>query len=319
MNGKGRDRIRAAEACQRWTGVITCFRVEAEDGGCGRAGKLLLGRGLSDQLPVEEDDEGGLPGVSPAAGKRKAMGFLDHLEDLRWTLIKSAIVFGVFVTLIAYNMKRASQLLGWPLERVKVDYPKMNTDLITNSPMGVFSVIIDICLIGGLVMSLPFILFFIGQFIAPALTKREMKVLLPTCASALFLFLGGAAFGYFVLTPSTIKVAFELNEQLGYTVLWTADRYYSLMVWLVLGMGAAFEFPLLIVLAVYMGLVEVATLRKYRRHSYVVIFILAAVITPTPDPINQLLFSVPLMVLFEVAVFVASQLKRRRKDDVIEA
>ncbi len=245
------------------------------------------------------------------------MGFLGHLEELRWTLIKSAVVFGLFVTLIAYFVDDFAHVLNWPLERVRADYPKMNTDLITNSPMGVFSVIIDICLIGGLVLSLPFILFFVGQFIAPALTKRELKVLLPTCVSALMLFLGGASFGYFLITPSTIRVAFELNQLLGYTVMWTADRYYSLLMWLVLGMGAAFEFPLLIVLAVYMGLIEVATLRKYRRHAIVVIFIIAAVVTPTPDPFNQTLFALPLILLYEISILVAAQLKRRRKDEVI--
>lgn len=246
------------------------------------------------------------------------MGFLDHLEELRGTLIKSVVVFAIFVTLIAYWVDDVGKWLVWPLQQVKVDYPKMNTDLVTNSPMGVFSVIIDICLIGGLVASLPFILFFVGQFIAPALTKREMKVLMPTCASALVLFLGGASFGYFLLTPSTIKVAYELNQLMGFSVMWTADRYYSLLMWLVLGMGAAFEFPLLIVLAVYMGLIEVATLRKYRRHAIVVIFVIAAVITPTPDPFNQCLFAVPLIVLYEIAILVASQLTRRRKNEILE-
>ena len=266
---------------------------------------------------MNESDGNGSGEAVPASDGRKTMGFLGHLEELRWTLIKSAVAFGVFVTLIAYQLDHFSLWLGWPLERVKADYPKMNTDLITNSPMGVFSVIIDICLIGGLVLSLPFILFFVGQFIAPALTKRELKVLLPTCIAALVLFLGGAAFGYFLLAPSTIRVAFELNQMLGYTVMWTADRYYSLLMWLVLGMGAAFEFPLLIVLAVYMGLIEVATLRKYRRHAIVVIFIIAAVVTPTPDPFNQTLFALPLLVLYEVSILVAAQLKRRRKDEVI--
>lgn len=247
------------------------------------------------------------------------MGFLGHLEELRGTLIKSAIVFAIFVTLIAYWVDEFSHLLVWPLQQVKADYPTMNTDLVTNSPMGVFSVLIDICLIGGLILSLPFVLFFIGQFIAPALTKRELKVLLPTCAAATMLFLGGASFGYFLLTPSTIRVAYELNQLMGFTVMWTADRYYSLLMWLVLGMGAAFEFPLLIVLAVYMGFVEVATLRKYRRHAIVIIFVLAAVITPTPDPINQALFAVPLIVLYEIAILVASQISRRRKDEIIEA
>ena len=273
---------------------------------------------MSDLTPTKEGDEAVAPEGARSPGVRKPMGFLDHLEDLRWTLIKSAAAFAIFVTIIAYYVDDFARIMGWPLEKVKAAYPKMNTELVTNSPMGVFSVIIDICLIGGLVLSLPFILFFVGQFVAPALTKRETKVLMPTCVAALFLFLSGAAFGFFLLAPSTIKVAYELNDLMHYTVLWTADRYYSLLMWLVLGMGGAFEFPLLIVLLVYMGILEVATLRKYRRHAIVIIFIIAAVITPTPDPVNQTLFAVPLIVLYEVAILVASQIKRRRKDEVIE-
>lgn len=241
------------------------------------------------------------------------MGFFGHLEELRWTLIKCALVFAVFVTIIAYNVNDAAQMLNGPLEQVRAAYPELKTDLVTNSPMGVFSVVINICLIGGFVMSLPFMLYFVGQFIAPALSKKENKILLPTAVIAFLLFLGGAAFGYFVLAPSTIRVAFELNQLLGYTVLWTADRYYSLLMWLVLGMGAAFEFPLLILLLVYMGIVQVPTLRKYRRHAIVVIFILAAIVTPTPDPINQLLFALPLIVLYEIAIVVAGRLTKRRK------
>ncbi len=246
--------------------------------------------------------------------KGKTMGFLDHLEDLRWTLIKCAVVFGIFVTIIAYQLDIASHWLIRPLQLVQAEYPTLKTDLVTNSPMAVFSVIIDMCLLGGLILSLPFSLFFIGQFVAPALTKREMKVVLPTAFTAFFLFLGGAAFGYFLLVPSTIRVSFELNQLLGYTVMWTADKYYSLLLWIVLGMGGAFEFPLLVVLAVYMGLIEVATLRKYRRHAIVVIFIIAAVVTPTPDPLNQTLFAVPLIILYEAAIIVSSFLGKRRSD-----
>jgi sec-independent protein translocase protein TatC len=265
---------------------------------------------------VDELDEGGpREAATPIAGG-KPMGFLDHLEDLRWTLIKCAIVFALFVTVIAYRMEDASTLLMWPLDQVRPEFPQVRTDIVTNSPMGVFSVIIDICLIGGFTLSLPFFLFFIGQFIAPALNKGELRVIVPTGLSALMLFLMGAGFGYYILTPNTIRVAFQLNEMLGYTVMWTADKYYSLLMWLVLGMGAAFEFPLLVVLAVYMGLIEVATLRKYRRHAIVVMFIIAAVVTPTPDPFNQTLFTVPLIVLYEAAILVASRIKRRRADVV---
>jgi len=250
-------------------------------------------------------------GVVPPEGK--AMGFLDHLEELRGTLMKCAVVFAVFVGLIGWRLADAATLLNWPLDRVLVDFPQYRQTLITNSPMGVFSVIISICVLGGVLMALPFWLFFLGQFVAPALTTRERGLLVPTAMAAFALFLGGAAFGYYLLAPSTIRVAFELNELMGYTVLWTADKYYSLLMWVVLGMGAAFEFPLLIVLANYMGLIEVATLRKYRRHAIVVIFIIAAVVTPTPDPLNQCIFAVPLIVLYEISIWVCAFTGKRKK------
>lgn len=254
-----------------------------------------------------QDDEN-----APAAAGGKTMGFLGHLEELRWTLIKCAVVFAIFVTVIAYQLDRATEILNWPLQQVQGEFPKLKNDLVTNSPMSVFSAVIDICLMGGVITSLPFWLFFLGQFVAPALTKKEMKVIVPTGFAALLLFTMGTAFGYFFLTPSTIRVAFELNQLMGYTVMWAADRYYSLLLWMTLGMGAAFEFPLLVVLAVYMGLIEVATLRKYRRHAIVIIFIIAAVITPTPDPINQCLFALPLIILYELAIWVSAAIGRRR-------
>jgi sec-independent protein translocase protein TatC len=255
---------------------------------------------------VNEYDE-----AAPAVAGGKPMGFLGHLEELRWTLIKCAVVFAIFVTVIAYNLEMASHLLNRPLELIQAEYPGLKTDLVTNTPMGIFTVIINICIMGGVILSLPFWLFFLGQFVAPALTRRELRVIVPTGLAAHLLFVGGAAFGYFLLTPSTIRVAFELNQHLGYTVLWTADKYYSLLLWMTLGMGAAFEFPLLVVLAVYMGLIEVATLRKYRRHAIIVMFVIAAIVTPTPDPLNQCLFALPLIVLYELSIWVSVFVGRR--------
>lgn len=249
--------------------------------------------------------------AAPVVAGGKPMGFLGHLEELRGTLIKCAVVFAIFVAVIGYNLKETAHLLNLPLEKVKAEYPDLPTDIVTNTPMGVFSVIINMCVLGGVILALPFWLFFIGQFVAPALTKRELRVIIPTGLAANLLFVGGASFGYFLLTPSTIRVAFELNQLLGYTVMWTADKYYSLLLWMTLGMGAAFEFPLLIVLAVYMGLIEVATLRKYRRHAVVVIFVIAALVTPTPDPFNQCLFALPLIVLYELSIWVSVFVGRR--------
>lgn len=247
----------------------------------------------------------------------KPMGFLDHLEELRVTLMKCAGVFAVFVALIVWRLDDVVMLLNSPLQLVHASFPKTNTDLVSNSPMSVFGVVIDICLIGGVILSVPFWLFFVAQFIAPALTEREKRVIVPTGLSAFALFLAGVNFGYYILTYSSLYVAIEMNRQMGYIVMWTAEKYYNLLMWLTVGMGAAFEFPLIVVLAVYIGLIEVETLRKCRRHAIVVIMIIAAIVTPTTDIINMCIFALPLYVLYEASILVSARLKRRRSDETI--
>lgn len=126
------------------------------------------------------------------------------------------------------------------------------------------------------------------------------------------LLLLGGAFGFFLLVPSTIRVSLELNELLGFSLRWTPNSYYTLLVWLVLGVGIAFEFPLLIVLAIHLGFLRVETLRKYRRHAIVAIFLIAAIVTPTPDPITQSMFAAPLYLLYELAIFAGAWVQKRR-------
>jgi sec-independent protein translocase protein TatC len=263
---------------------------------------------------VEPDDADGMrdDDGAPAAGE-KAMGFLDHLEELRWTLVKCAVAFLVAAVGIGYFLKEFNDVLLWPLRLVQGERGGVILELGTTSIMEGFGVIIQLCGFGGLALAAPFMLFFVGQFVAPALSAREMKLVVPTCVSAFLLFLLGAAFGFFLLVPSTIRVAVEINELLGYTLRWTPGSYHSLLVWLVFGVGAAFEFPLLIVLAVHFGLLRVETLRKYRRHAIVGIFLIAAIVTPTPDPFTQCLFAAPLYVLFELAIIVGARVQARRE------
>lgn len=259
---------------------------------------------------IEPSDDSDEQRVNP---REKPMGFFEHLEDLRWTLIKSAIAVVAFATLIGFYLKEFNDVVLWPLHHVQAQNPTFSLDLGTTSIMEGFSVVVQLCCVGGLVMGAPFCLFFLGQFVSPALTQRELKLVLPGCIVAFLLFLMGAAFSFFLLVPSTINVSLQLNALFGFATRWTPDSYYSLLVWLVLGVGAAFEFPLLIVILVYMGLLQVSTLRKYRRHAIVVILIIAAVVTPTPDPFTQLMFATPLYILFEIAILVSARVERRRK------
>lgn len=246
--------------------------------------------------------------------RERPMGFFDHLEELRWTLVKSAIAFAVFAALIGVFLKRFNSLLTWPLDSVRADYPQFALDLGTTSVMEGFTVVIQMCFVGGLVMAAPFILFFVGQFVAPALHERELKLVLPGCVAALVLFLLGVCFSFFLLVPGTIRVSIELNELFGFTTRWTPGSYYGTLIWLTLGVGAAFEFPLLIVLLAHLGMVTSAQLRGWWRHSLIGCFIVAALVTPTPDPINQGILAGSLYVLYWIAIAAATRVERKRSE-----
>ncbi|MDO8542628.1 MAG: twin-arginine translocase subunit TatC [Opitutaceae bacterium] len=250
--------------------------------------------------------------VPPAAPREKPMSFWEHLEELRGTLIKSTVTFVLFAVLIGVFLKQFNHVLLWPLHTAVAHYPGLQIKLVTISMLEVFTMIIQMCVLGAFTLSAPFILFFIAQFVSPALTEKELKVVLPLCISALLLFLLGASFSFFLLMPSTIRIAIELNQTFDLEFMWTVGKYYGTLMWLVLGVGGTFEFPLIVVLLVWLGILSTATLRKYRRHAIVVIFVLAAIVTPTPDPINQTLFAVPLYLLFEIAVLVSSQIEKKR-------
>jgi len=244
--------------------------------------------------------------------RERAMGFWEHVEELRGTIIKSIVAFLVFAILIGIFAVEFNQALLWPLHHVAKDYPAMETKLGTLSIMEVFNMIIMMCVFGGLTLAAPFILFFIAQFVAPALTPREMKAVLPMCVSALFLFLLGAAFSFFLLMPSTIRVSTELMIAFELENRWTAGNYFNTLTWLVVGAGGVFEFPLVVILLVWLGILSTAFLRKYRRHAIVVIFVISAIVTPTPDPITQTIFAGPLYALYEIAILVSTRVEKKR-------
>jgi sec-independent protein translocase protein TatC len=244
--------------------------------------------------------------------REKAMGFWQHLEELRWTLIKCAVAFTICAVFIGYNLDKFNDALSWPLNTAKAKYPALIVELGTTTIMEGFNVVIQMCVLGGLVMASPFILFFIGQFVAPALNEREAKAVIPILSAAAALFLLGTAFSFFKLVPNTIGIALEINQSFGYVPRWTPGSYYSLLTWLVLGVGASFEFPLVIVLLVWLGIMSTAFLRKYRRHAIVLIFVMAAIVTPTPDPITQTMFAVPLYLLYEIAIIAGARVEKSR-------
>lgn len=251
--------------------------------------------------------------LPPPPPREKPMSFFEHLEELRGVLVKSLIAFIICAAAVGYFLKEFNEYLMWPLTSVQKDFPALVIELGTMKIMEVFTMIIQVCVLGGLVMAAPAILFFVGQFVAPALTEKEMKAVLPMCIAAFFLFVVGACFGFFLLMPKTIEVSLQLNQLFGFATRWTVGDYYSTLSWLVLGVGAAFEFPLVVVLLVWLGIMSTAFLRKYRRHAIVAIFVVAAIITPTPDPVTQTIFAIPLYILYEAAIIAAARIEKKRE------
>jgi sec-independent protein translocase protein TatC len=129
------------------------------------------------------------------------------------------------------------------------------------------------------------------------------------------LFLAGGLFAYSLLVPSVVRISVELNAQLGSELYWTIDGYYSMLMWMVVGLGAAFQFPMVIQVLVYLGIVSVEALRKWRRVMILICFIAAAVITPTPDPINMSIVALPLWFLYEMAIWVAAVYTLRKRNE----
>ncbi len=265
--------------------------------------------------PEWEDDQ---DGIDEDSGNPKAMGFLDHLDELRWTLAKSAGVFLIAALLVAFFLKDFASLLNWPL-RSAMGESGLLDGLVTTSPTAVFSVLVQLCFLGGLGLSLPFILYFIAQFVAPALTRRELKLLKPVCLACLGLFLGGAFFSYLVLVPGVIRFSVSLNEMLGLQLLWSADRYYNMLVWMTVGIGMAFQFPMVICLLVYLGLVTTEKLRSGRPYAIVAFFVAGMTLTATWDPVTQTMVALPMWGLYEIAIIVGRQMEKRRADELAEA
>lgn len=252
------------------------------------------------------------------AGDPKQMGFLDHLEELRWTIIKPLVVFIIAFVGSMIMIKDVKDILLAPLESnyshlTEAERMLVFGGLTTMNVTGVFVAMLLIGIIIGLMFASPVIVYYMGKFLAPALTVREKKILIPGSFAVLILFLLGCAFGYFFLLPRTITAVIWFNNLLGFQLLWTTSNYFGFLTFTILGLGLAFQMPLLIVVLVSVGIVTPQQLRTYRRYIVLGIVITAAILTP-PEPITQLALAIPLWILYEIAILVSVFLKKKQDD-----
>jgi len=247
--------------------------------------------------------------------EESSMTFLDHLEELRWVIAKSAAAFIIGCILVAVGFFQVYDFLMQPyFDALKQQEILQSTGLVTTKPFQVFTVFMQVGFLGGLGVSLPFMMYFVGGFIAPGLNDREKRILIPGCTSALVLFITGSVFSFTFLVPAALNVAIYFNELLGLQMIWTASDYFNILLWMVLGIGLSFEFPLVLVILVFIGLLTRAQLAKSWRFAFTACFVAAAVITPTGDPVTMTLVAAPLFLLYLGSVFVAGFVEKKQQE-----
>ena len=230
----------------------------------------------------------------------KSMSFIDHLEELRWRIIKilSSIIFGGILTFFFIDF--FLEFLLKPLDNTNSDNP-INLQVL--SVQGMFIIKWSIALIGGVVLAIPVITFQIWKFISPGLYANERGFVLPLVFFSFVSFLLGIIFSYTILIPYCLNFFASLS---GETVLnnFSINHYFSFITWLLLGCGIVFQLPVVSFLLSTIGLLTPAFMRHYRRHAIVVIFILSSFITP-PDPVSMLVMAFPLIILYELSIGVS--------------
>lgn len=265
------------------------------------------------------------------------MSFIDHLEALRWHLVRSVIVWliaaiaiFVYIDWVFDNIIYAPARSGFITYRVLCNLshklhlgdalcmPPVDIHLMGNTMSGPFMSAISISMIGGLILAFPYLFWELWKFIKPALSPKETKYSRGSIFWVSLCFFTGGLFGYFLLAPFTFNFLanFKLGTTGAYLYMPTLDDYIDTINNIILGCGIAFELPVLAYVLAKIGIITGNFLRKYRKYAFVVILVLSAVITPSPDWTSQLIVAIPLLFLFELSIIIASRVdKQRVRDD----
>ena len=242
------------------------------------------------------------------AGEREGKSFVEHLEDVRKMLFRMvvALFIGFNVCLVFAN--RLLFFLKLPLQKAVPQPERFLQSLnVTDS----FVLAMKMAFYGGLVLTTPVLLYFLAQFILPALKHKEKRVLLPVCLLGSALFLTGAAMSFFWIVPQTLRAFIRYSEWMHIEPHWTITSYVEFVTQFMLAMGVTFEVPLVVLVLVQLGIMKATTLRKGRKVCVAIAVVVSAIIAP-PDPLSMILMTLPLIVLSEVTIWIAWFVEKRR-------
>jgi sec-independent protein translocase protein TatC len=265
------------------------------------------------------------------------MSFIDHLEDLRWHVIRSviAILIGAIVVFI-YSDFVVDQVLFAPTRSDFISarwlcslgrkigigdtlcFPEVKAKFLENTMTGQFIASFTLAFIGGFIIAFPYIFWEFWKFVRPALSQKELKKTRGVIFWVSLLFFMGVAFGYFILTPFMVNFYFNYKLSPQIEIMPSFSDYLENLVYTTVGIGVLFQMPLLVMVLARIGIVTGKFLRKYRRHAFIIILIAAAIITPSTDPFSLTIVTIPLYLLFEASIIIATRINRRQEKEAKE-
>ncbi len=260
-------------------------------------------------LPVEVEEK--VTDEEDEINRRSEMPFLDHLEEMRQRILWSlgTIFVGIIV---GFYLNSQYDLLDFIARPVK-PYLGQGKLLIIKPTEG-FMIALKISFAFGVLVASPMIIYQIWAFVAPALLKKERKVILPLLFASIFMFILGAVMAYYITLP--LGMHFFSKFQFASTeFMITASSYLSIATQMILFTGAVFELPIAIMMLAKLGIISPNFLRSKRRHAIMAIFIICMVVTP-PDPGSMILVAMPMIVLYELSVWIAIVVARKREKDL---
>ena len=235
------------------------------------------------------------------------MSFLEHLDELRKRLVHIAIYIAVGFLASWFFHRQIYDFLAIPLTR---ELPP-GTKLAYTNVTQVFTLYMKVAFLAGIFLTLPFTLYEVWKFIAPGLYKKEKKYVIPFLVSSVFLFVLGASFCYIIVLPAAFKFLIELGQS--FMPVIKIDEYLDLTNMMLLGFGLIFEMPVVVAFLSIFGLVSASFLWNKFKYAMVGIVILAAVISPTGDAFNLMIWSAPMVLLYIISIGVAALFGWRRK------
>jgi sec-independent protein translocase protein TatC len=251
--------------------------------------------------------------ATPEEEPAGAMTFFEHLSELRKRIINSLYAIGIGAFVGVYVSKYVIKFIIRPIIKALTD-AHLNAELVYTHPAGYLNTYITLGVYIGIVLASPFVLYQVWLFVAPALYKHERSAVTGFIFSTVFLFLAGIAFGYFVTLPYILRflVGFQ-GPVSSIKPMITVNEYFDLVLLILLGLGLVFELPILIFFLSLFGIVTPKFLWKNFRYAILVIAIVAAIVTPTPDAMTMLIFMAPMIGLYFVGIAVSAIVTRRRE------